>query len=614
MGSAETLVAAPDVAVARRLRTERGFVVEHYQLIVLLFASFIFLSGTVSPPALMDDVDAVQAQIARNMLHSGDFVTARLDGVPYMEKAPLKYWLIAGAFRLLGDHDWAARLVIALAAILLCWITARIAAWGIGASAGLWAGLTLATGVGLFLFTRILIPDSILALFVAMAMWSFMRALDPEEPQPRRWALAFWVSLALGVLTKGLIAAIFPIGAAFVYLLIRQDLFVANTWRHLTPFAGIALFVLIAAPWHIAATLANPPYLDFTMHSERGSYHGFFWFYFINEQVLRFLNVRYPRDYNTVTRPLFWLLHAVWFFPWSVYLLRIRKLNFLAPDRASRTQLLALCWIGVVMVFFTLSTTQEYYSLPCYPAVAVLIGAAIIMESRTPVDRAARVSAAIAGVAALVIAIVLWNVRDLPTPGDISRALSDNTDLYTLSMGHMADLTFKSMAYLRLPLAMAFLACLVGALGGFLLRGTRALFALALMMVIFFQATHMALRVFDPYLSSKGLADALVRLPKGQLIVDDQYYSFSSVFFYADTSALLLNGRVNNLEYGSYAPGAPNVFIADADLPVLWESGNRCYLVADQRAVPRLTRLLGANALHAAAEAGGKYLFANRVD
>ena len=103
------------------------------------------------------------------------------------------------------------------------------------------------------------------------------------------------------------------------------------------------------------------------MHSAPGEYHGFLWFYFINEQLLRFLNLRYPRDYNTVPRVWFWLLHLVWLFPWSVYFPAACKLSFRPVDRAGRTRLLALCWTGFVLVFFTFSTTQEYYSMPCYP-------------------------------------------------------------------------------------------------------------------------------------------------------------------------------------------------------------------------------------------------------
>ena len=91
-----------------------------------LFAAAIYLVACISPPALMDDVDAVQAQIARNMLDSGDWVTARLDGVAYLEKSPLVYWMMAISFAMFGVHDWAARLPIALSAILLAWLTNRI--------------------------------------------------------------------------------------------------------------------------------------------------------------------------------------------------------------------------------------------------------------------------------------------------------------------------------------------------------------------------------------------------------------------------------------------------------------------------------------------------------
>ena len=92
------------------------------------------------------------------------------------------------------------------------------------------------------------------------------------------------------------------------------------------------IFIAIAAPWHVLATIRNPPYFDFTMHAGPGQYHGFFWFYFINEQVLRFLNARYPRDYNTVPRLYFWLFHLVWLFPWSVYLPTLARLSYKPVD------------------------------------------------------------------------------------------------------------------------------------------------------------------------------------------------------------------------------------------------------------------------------------------
>jgi len=561
----------------------------------------------ISPPSLMDDVDAVQAQIAHNMLQSGDWVTARLDGVAYLEKSPLKYWMIAVAFEIFGVHDWAARIPIALATVLLCWVTARFAAWAFGRRAGLYSGLALATGVGLFLFTRVLIPDVVLTLAITVAMWSLLRALDEGEAHAARWAYLMWAAMGTGLLLKGLIAAVFPMGAGLLYLAITRQLTKRRTWGRLRPLSGTLLFLLIAGPWHVLATLKNPPYLDFTMHSERGSYHGFFWFYFINEHVLRFLNLRYPRDYNTVPRLWFWVFHLLWLFPWSGYLPAAIQLSYRRPDRASRTRLLALCWCGFILGFFTFSTTQEYYSMPCYPALALLIGSALAGGSAW-LRWGTRVTAALAAAAAVVIAGILWLARGMPSPGDISTALSQNPEVYTLSLGHATDLTLRAFAYLRLPLAVAGVAFAIGAIGAW--KG-RTIAAFTVMMVLFFHAARLALVVFDPYMSSRPLAHALIEAPPGTLIVDDQYYTFSSVFFYTNRRALLLNGRVNNLEYGSYAPDAPkDVFISDGDLQRLWPSADRYYLVAEGPRLPRLGALVG-NRLVTVKAAGGKFLLTN---
>src|ERR1051325_2627649 len=298
------------------------------ELIVLAVAAAIFLGCIISPPSLMDDVDAVQAQIARNMLDSGDWVTARLDGIKYLEKSPLKYWLIAISYKLFGVHDWAARLPVALSAAILCWLGFLMGAWAFSARAGFYTGLILATSVGLFLFTRIQIPDVTVTATIALAMWAFLRALDEEEHHPGLWAAFMAAAIGTGLILKGLIAAVFPIGAALLYLACTRQLFVRRTWQRLRVGRGILIALAIAAPWHILATLRNPPYLDFTFHSQPGEYRGFFWFYFMNEHVLRFLNLRYPRDYNTVPRALFWAFHLLWLFPWSVFLPEVFKLSF----------------------------------------------------------------------------------------------------------------------------------------------------------------------------------------------------------------------------------------------------------------------------------------------
>src|SRR6202035_3012146 len=162
----------------------------------------------------------------------------------------------------------------------------------------------------------------------------------------------------------------------------------------------------------------------------------------------------------------------------------------------------------------------------------------------------------------------------------ISTALTQNPEMYTLSLGHMSDLTFHSFAYLRPPLAIAGCGLLIGIIATARNRRTAVVVGgLALMMIVFIQAARLALVAFDPYLSSKPLADALSRSEPGVLVEGDAYYAFSSVFFYTNKTALLWNGRSNNLEYGSYAPKAAQVFIDDGALKTLWSGDQRAYLI-----------------------------------
>jgi hypothetical protein len=544
------------------------------------------------------------------MIVTGDWVTARLDGVAYLEKPPLVYWMMACSYKVFGVHDWAARLPLALFCIGVCLLTAAFGIWAFGRKAGFYAGLVMSTCIGLYLFTRVLIPDVILTFTITLSMWALLRVLEEEEPNPRAWAFVLAASVGTGLLLKSLIAVVFPVAAGFLYLLFTRQLFSMRTWKRLHPFSGLAIILLISVPWHWLATLHNPPYFSLSMHSGPGEYHGFLWFFFINEQLLRFLNLRYPRDYNTVPRIWFWLFHLVWLFPWSVYLPAIGKLSFKPVDRAGRVRLLALCWIGFILVFFTFSTTQEYYSMPAYPAMALLLGSAMLVDNSW-IKWGTRALTVVASFCAAAVITILVLDRNVATPGDIFNALTSHPGAYTLSLGHMEDLTLQSFAYLRMPLVLAAVAFLIGAIGTFAAKPKRAYFAAALMMVVFFQAARVALVTFDPYLSSRPLAEALLRSPAGTLTIDHHYYTFSSVFFYTGRNAWLLNGRFNNLVYGSYAPDAPDVFLNDEQWKQMWLGPERTYIVADQEQMPRFTALVGEAALHVVLLSGGKVLLAN---
>ncbi len=569
---------------------------------VLAVAAVIFLGTIISPPSLLDDVDATYAQIARTMLESGDWVTARLNGVKYFDKPPGQVWAIAASFAIFGVHDWAARIPLALAAVLLCFVTARLGAWAFGEVAGKWAGLSLATCVGLWLFTRVRIPDAALALTITISIAAVLRIVESKAHWG--WSALLGAAVGAGTLIKGLPAIVLPAGAVIAFVVASRLRGARVGWPGLQLGWGLAAFLLCAAPWHILAIAANPPYFDFTMASAPGEYRGFFWRYFINEHVLRYLGLRYPRDYNTVPWLYYWAMHLVWLFPWSAFFPAAARLDFRPKDRAGRVRLMALCWLGFVTVFFALSTSQEYYTLSAYPAIALLVGDAVARRS-VWVSGGTKTIAIVAGLACAAACGLLVATASAPADGDISQTLTSNPEAYTLSLGHMQDLTIEAFAYLRGPLALAASAFLIGAVSCW----KRQLAGAVVMMMLFVHAARWAMVSFDPYLSSRPLAQAYLSQPAGRLVLDDQYYSFSSLVFYANQEVLLLNGRVNNIEYGSNAPGAPDVFLTDESLATTWAQPDRYYLATFVDRVPNFEATLGR--VREVASAGGKVLLTN---
>lgn len=249
--------------------------------------------------------------------------------------------------------------------------------------------------------------------------------------------------------------------------------------------------------------------------------------------------------------------------------------------------------------------------MPIYPALALLLGSALAEQRFFPAGR--RITLAIFGLLAVGLGAILWLSAGIPAKGELADALVQHPEMYTLSMGHMGDLTIAAFAYLRLPLAVAVAAFGVSAVGIGVFRKSagRTVVATVAGMLLFYQAARLALVRFDPYLGSYPLAQALLESPPGALIEADAYYSFSSVFFYTNRPALLLNGRNNNLEYGSYAPNAPSVFINDEDFARRWRSADRYYLLANNEDLPHLRSELGNTQMYLVKESSGKSLFRN---
>src|SRR5277367_2732155 len=393
--------------------------VKAWTLLLLVFLAVHF--AALFTPSLLDDADATHANAAQHMATSGDWVTLYVNGIRYLEKPPLPYWMVAIDYHIFGYNVFATHLPVSLgvlAGAILAWLWARRA---YGERAALYAALPTLTSFGVFLWTRFFIPESILTFFIGLALYCFLTGL--EDRKPARIYLAY-AALAIAVLAKGLIAPVFFIAAVVPYLLITGEW---RRWRQLRLFTGILLFIAIAAPWHILAGLRNPDQGNPVGNIPTpGHVHGFFYFYFINEHVLRFLGKRYPHDYNKQPWFAYWPGQLVWLFPWSLFLpaalvrawrnrrifasdLRYDATNtiqFLDPrmsahDASSistrlrfraRTGLLLSIFAAFILAFFAISTNQEYYTFPSWFALLMLIAGSLATIEEAPESDARSVS------------------------------------------------------------------------------------------------------------------------------------------------------------------------------------------------------------------------------
>jgi len=637
-------------------------------LLAVLFAAVHFAS--LFTPPLLDDADASHAQAAQHMAVSGDVVTLKVNGIRYLEKAPLPYWLDAGLYKIFGQNSFATHLPNSLALLGCAWLGWLWASRAWGERAGLYAALSILTATGPFLFTRFAIPEALLSFFLLLALYWLLSGIESQLPSR---IYGMWAALALATLTKGLIAPVFFLAAALPLVLLTGQW---RRWRLFKPFSGLAVYLAIAAPWHILAGLANPNQgSPVGNHPTIGNVHGFYYFYFVNEHYLRFLGERFPHDYNKLPVAAYWLLHLAWLFPWSLFLpallvvgWKTRK-NWLKhmrhdagqtvdfyldhatrEDVASyvfrvkfrvRTAWLLSLFSGFILLFFSLSTNQEYYTFPAWAPLLIMVAGVIagIEENRSITSGKALLSSVwlVAGQAAFAIVGVLssiallwglWVSRSLPKVNDIGTVLAHRgVGDYTLSMSHLFDLTGTSFAALRLPAALAAVALLIGPLAGLLLRikgkHVASTISVAITAAVFLVAAHIAFARFDPMLSSKQLADTIVAKGSSSdsfIIYGDQSDA-SSVVFYTNSflkkpAYLVLercsaHGNGSTLLWGSCYPDAPQIFLNEDQLTKMWGTGERKWIFAQDTNQAKVEQLL-AGRLYPVKSIADKTLWTDR--
>jgi 4-amino-4-deoxy-L-arabinose transferase-like glycosyltransferase len=314
--------------------------------------------ATMPMRPLVDPDEGRYAEIPREMVATGDWITPRLDGFKYFEKPPLQYWATAAAYSVFGVREWTARLwTVGLAFLCLPMVfgwTARL----YGRTAGFAALTALVVSPYFELIAHLNLLDAGFAFWLAGAVFAFTLAQCSADKSSgeRRWMLLAWVAAALAVLSKGIVVGVLTGGTLVVYTLLERD---TRPWRRLHLMLGLPLFLLIAVPWFIAVSARNPSFPQF---------------FFVHEHFARFLTTVHKR-----AEPWWYFLGllVIGALPWLWALPGACRRAWLESARENQFKPLkfVLIFSGLTLVFFSVSESKlAPYILPMMPTLAAIIG------------------------------------------------------------------------------------------------------------------------------------------------------------------------------------------------------------------------------------------------
>ncbi|MDE2091095.1 MAG: glycosyltransferase family 39 protein [Gammaproteobacteria bacterium] len=330
------------------------------------------------------------AEIPREMLVTGDWVTPRLDGLKYFEKPALQYWTTAVAYTLFGESNWSSRLWTALTGFLGVLMTAWVGFRLFGRRTGWCAALMLGSSIYYIIMGHFNTLDMGVSFFMCLSIFAFLLAMqnaDVEDIRARRgWMYLAWAAAALGMLSKGLETVVLPGAVFIIYTLITRDW---KRWRQLHWYGGLLIFLVIAAPWFVVVSLRNP---------------DFFFHFFVYEHFYRFLTPvahRYGAWWYFI--PILLLGLLPW---WSQFIRAVlrpwRQTDAVAPVAGFDHTLFLWIWCGLVFVFFSFSDSKlASYILPIVPALALLVGRELAERRRSD-------ALITAGIGMLLAILALW--------------------------------------------------------------------------------------------------------------------------------------------------------------------------------------------------------------
>jgi 4-amino-4-deoxy-L-arabinose transferase-like glycosyltransferase len=501
--------------------------------------------------------EAMYALIPKEMLAAGSWLTPTLNGVHYLDKPQLLFWLNMLGYKLLGVSSWSARVPTLAITVGEVWITYLIGRRLLGRPAAWLGGFILLTCIGFFVLHLQILTDHLVTLSLLAALYCLLRWEDTPD---WRWSSLFFLALVAGFLSKGFIGIVFPglIGLLYAWQQRERRLL----WLLFSP-SGLILGLALLALWGVASELANPGYLQFQV---------------VNEQIMRFLGRRQPPDITSFTISGFWLFLGIWLMPWTFILpsALYRFWQETQPGRnlAPRARLLFI-WAAVILVFFTLSSSRiEYYSLPAFPALALILGWRVERYLKTPRDH-----------------IIMWSILALGLLGLAILALLPA--LQKICVNNRRE--FMGMASVLAPTAHRatwFIpaAALLGAGLGLLRRQGLAVATYGVLALGIAVLTFQSLARLTPELSDRqaGIYIRQHATPQDIVIMGpiEEFELGASLEFYSRRHILMVKGKNGLPQFPYPVRPSANYIIPEKRLQDLWQSSRKVFLLWDKATAP----------------------------
>ena len=560
-------------------------------LLPLALITILYL-GASGGPALFDQNEAQYAGAVREMinrpqdylpatrglLERGHWYIPTNDGIPRLQKPPLVYWLLMASMRVFGVNEFGARLPNAVFSLLWFWAAFLLGRRVAGEAFGRAGATILATMAGTFIFSHLIAPEPFLAAFLTLTFWSFLAACQ-QPARAGRWMFLAWVLMGLGVCSKGLHGALYPLAVAG--LLAWRHPGTRPVWKTLLQPAGVLAFLVILIPWYAAVAARYPGFL----HDQ-----------FINEQLGHVINRRYPPDNNRVPFLVFWLEHLVFFLPWTFFIpaaLGARPQPVAGGRAGALGRDLLVCWFGVTAATLLFSSLQDYYLMTAWTPVALWLARAWADDGAgRGLPRWTRLLPGwcLTATGLVVVAAAVYLGTHAAAVPDRLAAPAAVRDTIAATLAGFSAAAWHQL----LPLVWAAGVVFLG--GGFVLislvrsgRWRATLPATAVMMSGVLVVAAGGLNVLEDYFSLKRVALAANRLagPTGAVVCTGMPIDNPSLLFYLNREVYWVHARPTG-EFASRELGiGQELFLSDEEFSRRWNSPRTVLLVTESDDIPQ---------------------------